>query len=1244
MSVFSRGRGPRGPRDQYRYMFCFSFSIRIYGLVRWKSKTQLPISFCFALCNHLPSVSFALLNMSEYALAAAGIVLPPFFQDFYERMKSSLGVFRVKEGLLRKLKTALLSVNSVLEDAEDRQFMETSVKDWLYELKDTVYDAEDILDQIATEDLRGKLGSDVETSFKGQVRHYIPASPINVSDIEGKINDAIDRLEDLAKQISILGLRAGVGGKPLERLPTTSFVEESNICGRHCEKEAIINSLLSDDTSGSEIGVIAIVGMGGIGKTTLAQLVYNDNDRLKGHFDLKAWVCVSDPFDVFMVMKTILEEVDSPSNTDNKNLNQLQKKLKKSLTGRKFLLVLDDVWNTNSAKWEVLSNAFRSGEQESRVIVTTRNEEVARVMHASATHRIKELPEEDCWSLFAKYAFHDGHMDANPKLVAIGRQIVKKCKGLPLAIKAIGSLLWSKLDVDEWDKVLRSELWDLPIKETNILPALTLSYKYLSPDLKRCFAYCSLFPKDYAFKKDKLVLLWMAEGFLPQPKNKTMEEVGDDYFLALVSRSLFQRSNHDEYIMHDLVSDLAKFISKRFTLSAEDDCSCEIGRNTRHFSYSYNKFGIKKFEAFHKAERLRSIVELNFFVGNILLAGSASRFSLPMIKCLRVLILSHYGSITELPDSIGEFIHLRYLDLSWTWIKRLPDSICKLCNLQILNLSHCTYLAALPSDMHKLIHLCHLDFDETEIKEMPKHMGRLKCLQTLTKFIVGKDSESGIGELGKLTNLRGGSLTNLQGGSLSILNLQNVESPTDAKDVKLSDMKYLEKLVLEWKVDTNASESHRIVLDSLHPHPNLKSLAINDYGSQSFPDWIGHPSFSNIASLCLKNCKFCCSLPPLGELPSLQDLSIVGLDGVVIVGREFYGSESSSMKPFGALKVLRFKNMLKWEEWFSFDAEDEGAAFPKLENLEIYKCPKLTSRLPVHLPSLAKLEICECPELEDSLPRASPVFELELPLQLDYSSLEHLMLDGRVSLRSFQLDLFPKLCRLEIRDCGTLESLTVREQREHDPLLFLIDISIHWCPNFAYFPKGGLCAPNLKCFWIQNCRSLRSLPDNMRTCLPSLEKLSIEDCPQIESFPEGGLPSNLNEIYIDNCAKLFASRMGWGLQELISVKRFTIIGKYEGVESFPEVGLLPTFLTYLHIEGFPNLKSVVLQDLVALEDLMFWNCPKLKCMPEDRLPASLSTLEIYDCPLLREEWERKGEEWRKIAHVHCKYIDDRRIQ
>ncbi|XP_059441835.1 pentatricopeptide repeat-containing protein At1g63080, mitochondrial-like [Corylus avellana] len=166
-------------------------------------------------------------------------------------------------------------------------------------------------------------------------------------------------------------------------------------------------------------------------------------------------------------------------------------------------------------------------------------------------------------------------------------------------------------------------------------------------------------------------------------------------------------------------------------------------------------------------------------------------------------------------------------------------------------------------------------------------------------------------------------------------------------------------------------ECKRSVLDNLQPHSNLKSLTINNYGAESLPDWVVHHSFSNITFLRLENCKHCLKLPPLGQLPSLQNLSVVGFEGVVKVDREFYGSDSSSVKPFGALKVLRFEQMLKWEEWSSSGAaENEGGTFPQLEELYIDSCPKQRGGLPVHLPSLTKLEIHKCPQLVASLPRA----------------------------------------------------------------------------------------------------------------------------------------------------------------------------------------------------------------------------------------------------------------------------------
>jgi Leucine-rich repeat (LRR) protein len=1291
----------------------------------------------------------------------ATIFLSPFLQVFFEKMASGefVDFFRrqkLSDGLLKKLKTTFLTLNAVFEDAEELQVMKPVVKEWLDELKDAIYDAEDVLDEVATEALRSELDAEFQTTAS-KVRKSISAFHNSFAkEIETKIKEVLERLETLAKQKDVIGLREGVGGKSFERLPTTSLVEEYEICGRNSEKEEIINLLLSNDATSNEMGVIAIFGMGGMGKTTLAQLVYN-NDRVKHQFDLKAWVCVSEEFDVFKVTKTILEAI-TLSSCNITDLNQLQLKLKECLMGKKFLLVLDDVWNENYDNWETLCKPFKSGAQVSKVLVTTRNYSVALVMRASTmSHHLKELPEDDCWSIFAKHAFHDGYSNAHGELEATGRKIMKKCKGVPLAVKAIGAVLRSKPDVDEWDKILESELWDLRIDEMGILPALRLSYKYLSSHLKRCFAYCSLFPKDYAFKKDKLILLWMAEGFLQQSKNKTMEEVGNEYFLTLESRSLFQKSSEDKscFVMHDLVSDLAKSISGQFILRLEGDCSHEIVNNTRHLSYFSHRMlhSFKKFETLHKAKRLHTFLHLDMFSYFwYRLNGKVLHDLLPTLRCLRVLSLLKYKNLTELPDSIGKLKYLRYLDLSSTQVQRLPDSICQLCNLQTLILSMCKHLAALPRKMYKLINLQHLDISKTRITEMPKQLGRLKRLQTLTEFIIGKRSGSCIRELGKLTNLR---------GSLSILKIQNVESPTDALEARLRDKKYLEDLVLEWNVDTNFSESERTVLDSLRPHTYLKKLTIKHYGGKSFSDWVGHPSFSNIASLDLHNCKYCSNLPPLGQLPSLHNLSIVGFDEVVTVGHEFCGNSSSSVKSFGALKVLHIENMKNWEKWISFGApENGGAAFPQLEKLYIKDCPKLTGGLPVHLPSLAILEIEKSPQLVAPLPRAPAIRELELSYcnemllkelptgmhklkiegfntleslsegmidsngdlqeliihnchslvslpkdglpstlktlnirgcsslvsfregmidsnsgvqnlvicycsslvslpkdglpstlktleirfcekfelltHLEWSCLEKLDLWYCDYLKSFPLDLFPKLFEIQFLHCNNLEALTVPEHYEHD--LVTVRIVISSCRNFVSFPKGGLRAPSLTLLSIGACGSLRSLPNKMHELLPSLQDLSVFCCPEVESLPEGGLPSNLKSIDISLCDKLVASRMGWDLQNLPFLTRLAI-DSLPGVESFPESQLLPTNLTSLSIFDFPNLKSLDkgLQLLSALEKLKIYRCPKLKYMPEQGLPPSLSILTIEDCPLLKKEWQgKKGKEWCKIARIEKK--------
>ncbi|KAH1064626.1 hypothetical protein J1N35_029613 [Gossypium stocksii] len=1101
--------------------------------------------------------------------SVGGAFLSAALQVLFDRMASQgfLDFIRGKKlekGLVKKLKPTLTSVKAVLDDAEDKQITNPNVKDWVSELKDAVYDAEDLVDEIATEALRTRLEAEDEIASTKVIRVVSSFNPFSRG-MESKLEDILERLESLVKQKEILGLKEYCRGeKAFQRPPATSLVDESGVYGRDNEKDAIMKLLCLENANGNQLDVIPIVGMGGVGKTTLAQLVYNDK-RVDEWFDIKAWVCVSEEFDAFRVTKTILEEITSICDS-SQNLNQLQLKLKEKLLGKKFLFVLDDVWNEKYVDWEELRSPFCFGGKNSKIVVTTRNESVASIMRTVPPYHLNILSDEDCWELFAKHAFVDTSPSMHPNLTATGEAIVKRCRGLPLAAKALGGLLRCNLDVDEWNKISTSNLWDIT---DGILPALRLSYHYLPSHLKRCFAYCSLFPKDYEFKKEELVRLWMAEDLLLNFKSKEeMEEQGKEYFKDLASRSFFHQLSLDKscFVMHDLISDLAKSVAGEFFCRLEGcDNLCEINQKARHLSNVQENYDVrKKFETLPKAKGLRTFLSLKSLPWHSYVTNKVMHDLLSKSR-LRVLSLAKYRNINEIPQEISKLKHLRSLDLSGSSIKSLPNSLSTLYNLQMLTLFRCSNLVELPKDMGRLINMYYLNIRGTMLARMPKGMGKLKDLRTLTDFVLGEQNGSSIEELGKLKHLH---------GQLAISGLKNVACVKDAKSVNLKDKMNLKELQFIWKKHTYGSEvlgqfeADKEVLQQLEPHTNLEHLVIGFYRGTRFPEWVGHSSFLNVVSVHLRGCKFCHSMPPLGQLTSLKSLSISGFSAVVKVGDEFYGSDHAFTKPFGSLESLRFEDMPEWEEWFCFKVE----AFCLLQELSIIDCPKLTRNLPKHLRSLMKLEIRNCENLQSLLPRTTSMYQLNLR-------------------RCDALRLEPLPCglqKLQIRDLNIDDSMLEKmvQHCSHLKKLAMLD-----CSKLKILPEGKLPI-TLKELNIERCPVLDCSKILLYT---ALESLIIEgQCHKLESFPLGSMPM-LNYVSIWECEDLKSICASNGSHQHLSR------------------------LNYLHIYHCTNFTSLQIEDelsATSLTSLTLWHCMTLKSLPEQMrsLFPSLEHLSIRFCP------------------------------
>ncbi|PON89747.1 NB-ARC domain, LRR domain containing protein [Trema orientale] len=1006
-----------------------------------------------------------------------GALLSAFLEALFDKLASEavrnfLGRKKPVARLLDELNTILLSANALLNDAEEKQIRDQEVQKWLVKLKDVVYDADDLVDKIDTEALRCKL-EDKSRSGTSRVLMKIIPSMFTAFDntVVSEIVEILERLKILVDQKDALGLKERAPNKPLQR-PPAPLVEESSVYGRDEDREVIIKFLLSDAISDTKISVIPIVGMG-------------------------------DNFDIFKITKVIFESVTSQK-CCFEDLFQLQLKLKEALRGKKFLFIHDDVWNENYTLWDVLKSCFESGARGSKIIVTTRSSIVASIMTNGMAHHLAGVSYEDCWRLFVKHAFsNDKEIDACPNLRVIGREIVKKCKGLPLAVKSIGGSLRSKRNPKQWESIMKSDMWELYEEEGYIFPALWLSYRHLPAHLKRCFAYCSMFPKDYEFEKEKVILLWMAEGLLhPNRKGKRLEEVGEEYFQDLLSRSLLERSSQDEstLLMHDLVHDLATFVSGEFCFWWDygNDLH-KLTSKTRHLSYRRGFQQSSEFEGLSTAKRLRTFVALPLTSCRFADYLAPHELLLTIGQCLRVLSLCE-SSIEELPDSIGSLRHLRYLDFSYTKLKKISNCICTLYNLQTLLLSNCKKLTQLPADMGNLINLRHLDITEVPLKEMPLQMCNMKDLQTLPQIVLG-DEHSGF----RIKDLR--DLRHL-GGKLRISGLENVVDVGDVSKANLKDKKCLTELSLRWNGGCpDNSQKEKEILDALQPHVNLKELNIQSFRGTRFPDWVGNRTFSNIISICLRDCKSCCFLPPLGQLPSLKYLMINGFDSVVTIGDEFYCNGPS----FISLECLWISYMSELKEWSFMEATQAGGVFPCLKILCLEYCPKLKVGLPCCLPSLSQLGIRNCKQMGALLPRSQQI-------DTAFTYLEFLSISGCPKLESL-LEWGPhsKLKELCLFGCKKLFENHMHWYLQRLSSLKLVNI---WGWDDKSFPEERLLPNTLTSLYIQSCRHLEFLNGKAFEHLASLDALHIRYCDKLRCLPEEGLSSSLSHLYIDGCPLL----------------------------------------------------------------------------------------------------------------------------
>ncbi|XP_037487490.1 putative disease resistance protein RGA1 [Triticum dicoccoides] len=911
-------------------------------------------------------------------------------------------------------------LQNFLADADRRNITDESVRGWVEQLKHAMYHATDIIDLCQLKAMEQGPSKDMGCL---NPMFLCIQNPLHVHDIGSRIKALNKKLDNICKRgrsFNFIKLEVYQDQKTnrshgIDR-KTNPLLERSGVVGEKIEDDtrSLVQLLTKEviDTSDS-IMVFAIVGVGGIGKTTLSKKIFND-EAIQGKFTKKIWLSITQEFSEVDLLRTAITTAEGNlpgpgGGSQDKTL--LVPALASAIKDKKLFLVLDDMWGTY--EWTNLLKApISHSAPGSRVLVTTRHETVARGMKAvNPYHRINKLGPKDGWSLLTKQVLMTEKSEpAVDMLKDIGLQIVEKCDGLPLAIKVMGGLLCQKEKTrHDWEKVLNDAVWSIHQMPEELNHAIYLSYEDLSPCLKQCFLHFSLKPKKMILDDTQFVDMWIGEGFVNGDLDR-LEEIGTEYHKELRLRNLIESdtSYASQYVckMHDVIRSFAQFMTRNEALVAHNGETVNSKLHLQRFlrlSIETNGLESDEFEwrSLQEQISLRSLM----LIGNFKVQSGDSLVTFPSLRTLHV----ESAEFATMVESLYHLKHLRYLSMDrCADIDCLPENIHKMKFLQHISLEGCENLVKLPDSIVKLTELRYLQLEGTGIYSIPRGFHALTNLRTLSGFRVHMDGDwCSLEELGPLSQLRG----------IGLVGLGNVSDASFVTKVRLDQKVHLSRMRLLSSIACKKNQGViEEVFNELSPPPCIEIISVEGYIGRHLPRWMMSTAtmpLNSLRTLVMEDLACCIQLPDgLCQLPLLDYLQVNRAPAIKCIGPEFVGPQSHRCYPSShmvtAFPRLREMDLLEFVELEEWEWEEEVQAMPVLDALTFTRCnlkcipPGLAS----HAKALKKLTLWSMWRLH-SLENFASVVELDL---YDLPKL-------------ISISNFPELQKLEIKSCPELTSL-----------------------------------------------------------------------------------------------------------------------------------------------------------------------------------------------------------------------------